>query len=217
MPEGGAGSARVRLEVWARCRCVSDTVHEPPPVGLAVGGFAGWCWVGRASIRLWSGLPDSASLTEIFMSEDIQAEALAELRKIKRAFYLALLLLFIGTLLAIYGGSTHGFAADDSWASVRTAMDRDDFTTALAMARRLVARQPDYYYGHVCLGAVYLAVGDAASSEAQYERACQLFPSEEDAKLLAAVRTRLSSGAGFKLPSTMSWSNLTQEPPAAAP
>ena len=78
-------------------------------------------------------------------------------------------------------------------------MDHQDFPAALSMAQALTARQPDYYYGHAFLGSIYLAMGDVTNSETQYSRAYQLFPSEDGAKDLAAVRKRLAAGADFKL------------------
>jgi cytochrome c-type biogenesis protein CcmH/NrfG len=133
------------------------------------------------------------------MSEDNNAEILAELRKLKRVFYIILVFIFIGSLPAFYAGFTRGSTSGNSWARVRTAMDRQDFPAALSMAQTLTTRQPDYYYGHSFLGAIYLAMGDITNSEAQYSRAYQLFPSEDGAKDLAAVRKRLAAGGDFKL------------------
>ena len=78
-------------------------------------------------------------------------------------------------------------------------MSRQDFPAALSMAQALVARQPDYYYGHAYLGAIYLAMGDVTNAETQYSRAYELFPNEESQKDLAAVRKRLAVGGDFKL------------------
>jgi cytochrome c-type biogenesis protein CcmH/NrfG len=133
------------------------------------------------------------------MSEDINAEILAELRKLKRVFYIILIFIFVGSLPAFYAGFIRGSMSGDSWERVRTAMSRQDFPAALAMAETLSARQPDYYYGHSFLGAIYLAMGDVTNSEAQYSRAYQLFPSEDGAKDLAGVRKRLAVGGDFKL------------------
>jgi cytochrome c-type biogenesis protein CcmH/NrfG len=133
------------------------------------------------------------------MSEDINAEILAELRRLKRVFYIILIFIIVGALPAFYTGLTRPSTSGDSWARVRTAMDRQDFPAAFLMAQALTARQPDYYYGHSFLGAIYLAMGDVANSEAQYSQAYQLFPSEDGAKDLAAVRKRLAAGAAFKL------------------
>ena len=133
------------------------------------------------------------------MSEDINAKILAELRKLKRVFYIILIFIIVGSLSAFYAGFTRGSTSGDSWERVRKAMSRQDFSTALSMAQALTTRQPDYYYGHSFLGAIYLAMGDVTNSEAQYSRAYQLFPSEDGAKDLAGVRKRLAAGADFKL------------------
>lgn len=66
------------------------------------------------------------------------------------------------------------------------------------MAQALVRRQPDYYYGHAYLGAIYLAMGDVTNAEMQYSWADKLFPNEENDKDLAAVRKRMAGG-GFDL------------------
>jgi cytochrome c-type biogenesis protein CcmH/NrfG len=67
------------------------------------------------------------------------------------------------------------------------------------MAQALIARQPDYAYGHAYLGYVYLVMDDLTNAEAEYARAYQLFPDEADQKDLDAVRKRLAAGADFKL------------------
>ncbi|HEX7470871.1 MAG TPA: hypothetical protein VF437_09110 [Verrucomicrobiae bacterium] len=133
------------------------------------------------------------------MSEDINQEILAELRKLKRVFYVILVFIILGALPAFYAGFTRGYSQANSWDRVRTAMSRQDFPAALSMAQALVARQPDYYYGHAYLGAIYLAMGDVTNAETQYSRAYELFPNEESQKDLAAVRKRLAVGGDFKL------------------
>jgi cytochrome c-type biogenesis protein CcmH/NrfG len=133
------------------------------------------------------------------MSEDINQEILAELRKLKRVFYVILVFIILGALPAFYAGFTRGYSQANSWDRVRTAMSRQDFPAALSMAQALVARQPDYYYGHAYLGAIYLAMGDVTNAETQYSRAYKLFPNEESQKDLAAVRKRLAVGGDFKL------------------
>lgn len=133
------------------------------------------------------------------MSEDINQQILVEIRKLKRAFYLAIALLVILSVPGFYAGLKRGSVRADSWEQVTTLMRRQDFPAALSMAQALVARQPDYYYGHAYLGAIYLAVGDTTNAEKQYARAYELFPNEEGQKDLAAVRKRISSEGSFKL------------------
>ena len=133
------------------------------------------------------------------MSEDINQQLLVEVRKLKRALYLVLALVVILLVPSFYAGFKRGAARADSWEQVTVLMRRQDFPAALSMAQGLVARQPDYYYGHAYLGAIYLAVGDTSNAEKHYARAYELFPNEESQKDLAAVRKRTAPEGGFKL------------------
>jgi cytochrome c-type biogenesis protein CcmH/NrfG len=132
------------------------------------------------------------------MSEDINQQILAEIRKLKRIFYAMLVVMVLTCIPFFY----YAFTQDSSvsWTRVTTAMRHQNFPAALSMAQSLVRQQPDYYYGHAYLGAIYLAMDDVTNAEREYSRAYQLFPSEEDQKELAAVQKRMTSGAGeFKL------------------
>ena len=133
------------------------------------------------------------------MNEDINQEILIELRKLKRVFYLILVFVVVGSVPAFYAGFTRGLSKVDSWDQVTTAMRRQDFPKALSMGQALVASQPNYYYGHAYLGAIYMAMGDVTNAEAQYLRAHELFPNEESEKNLVAVRKRIEAGGTFKL------------------
>jgi cytochrome c-type biogenesis protein CcmH/NrfG len=133
------------------------------------------------------------------MSEDINQEILVELRNLKRVFYVILVLIIVGLVPAFYAGFTRGLSKTDSWDRVTTAMKRQEFPAALSMGQALVAGQPNYYYGHAYLGAIYLAMGDVTNAEARYSRAYELFPNEESEKDLAAVRKRVAAGRDFKL------------------
>jgi len=133
------------------------------------------------------------------MSEDINREVLVELRKLKRVFYVILVFIILGAAPAFYAGFTRGLSKADSWDQVTTAMKRQDFPKALSLGQALVASQPNYYYGHAYLGAIYLAMGDVTNAEAQYSRAYELFPNEEGEKDLAAVRKRKATSGDLKL------------------
>lgn len=137
------------------------------------------------------------------MSEDINPEILAELRKVRslnrRMCYLILLLVIVVVLTLPVPRRLRSSSQADSWEQVRTAMGRQDFPEALSLAQALVARQPNYYYGHAYLGAIYLAMNDATNAEVHYSRAYELFPNEESEKDLAAVRKRLATVHDFKL------------------
>jgi tetratricopeptide (TPR) repeat protein len=134
------------------------------------------------------------------MSDDINREILGELRKLKRVFYLMLVLIAIGVVPAFFRGFSRGISqAGPSWQSVDTAMKRQDFPKALAAAQALVAQQPNYYYGEAYLGVIYLAMGDLTNAETHYLRSYELFPNEESQKDLAAVRKRLAEQRAMKL------------------
>jgi len=125
------------------------------------------------------------------MSEDTNQEILAELRKLKRIFYAMLIFFILAGITPFIAGSPRDSSV--SWDRVRAAMERQNFSAALAIAQALVRQQPDYSYGHAWLGAIYLAMDDVTNSEAEYSRAYQLFPDEEYEKDLAAVRKRLTA------------------------
>ena len=134
------------------------------------------------------------------MSDDINRETLAELRKVRRMFYATMIFVIVGVSPAFYGGVSRSVSrSGPSWQGVTTAMQQQDFPKALSMARVLVASQSDYPYGHAYLGSIYLATGDITNSEAEYSLAYQLFPSEESEKDLAAIRKRLAARGALQL------------------
>ena len=134
------------------------------------------------------------------MSENINEGTVTELRRIRLALYLFMVILALGLLPAFLNGFSRGTAeAAASWERVRTAMSRQDFQSALSMANVLVERQPNYYYGHSYLGAIYMAVGNLTNAESHYLRAYQLFPDEQAEKDLAAVRKRMGTSQQIKL------------------
>ena len=134
------------------------------------------------------------------MIQDMNEQTLAELRRIKFALYLLLAFVVVGVLPSFYAGLFRGTSeAAPSWERVRTAMNRQDFRTALSMANTLVERQPNYYYGQAYLGAICVAVGDLTNAESHYSRAYELFPNEQAEKDLAATRKRLGATQPVKL------------------
>jgi tetratricopeptide (TPR) repeat protein len=134
------------------------------------------------------------------MSENINEGTVAELRRIRLALYLFMVILALGLFPAFLSGFSRGTAeAAPSWERVRTAMSRQDFQSALSMANALVERQPNYYYGQSYLGAIYMAVGNLTNAESHYLRAYELFPDEQAEKDLAAVRKRMGTSQQIKL------------------
>ena len=143
------------------------------------------------------------------MNEELNREILAELRKqthkltqynwIGLACILLLVVVFGVYIYArqrLYSHPQHQeHDRAPSWSQVEQAMDRLDHQRALSLAKALVERAPNYYYGHSFLGSIYLAMGDTKQAEAQYARAYELFPSEENEKSLRAVRKRLEQSA----------------------
>ena len=132
------------------------------------------------------------------MSEDINQEILKELQKSRRSNQVLTAVIAIVLLLVTISHQKPA-ESDHSWTAVQTAAKRLDYSRALTMAQANVARQPSDYYGHSYLGYIYLAMGDVTNSEAEYSRAYQLFPSEDNEKSLAAVRKRLAAGGDSKL------------------
>ncbi|MBI3853164.1 MAG: hypothetical protein HY298_23180 [Verrucomicrobia bacterium] len=137
------------------------------------------------------------------MSDDINQEILTELRKVtsltRRMFYLILALVIVSALSVLVDQHSRNSSQADSWAEVTSAVRRQDFPKAFSLAKALVARQPNYNYGQAYLGAIYLAMNDITNAEVHYSRAYELFPDEESAKHLAAVRKRLAAANDLKL------------------
>src|SRR5207244_4237749 len=98
------------------------------------------------------------------MNEDISQEILAELRRVRSigrgALWLLSLLLVVSVLTFPMSRRSRSTSTAASWESVNTAMRQQNFPKAMAEAQALVAQQPNYYYGHGYLGAIYLATGD---------------------------------------------------------
>lgn len=135
------------------------------------------------------------------MNEDIGQKILAELRtqtrKVKQ--YNLFALGAAGVLLAGYCAFSyarertfHGASVKEpiSWSQLDKTMEQLDYQRALGLARELVAKSPNYYYGYVYLGQIFLAMGDIDKAEVEYARAYELFPSEENRKPLDAIQRR---------------------------
>ncbi len=137
------------------------------------------------------------------MTEDINQEILAELRGVRsigrRLFSLLLLLVIVSFLAVPSSRRSRSASSVASWESVNTAMRQQDFPKALAEAQALVTQQPNYYYGHAYLGAIYLAMGEVTNAQTHYLRAYELFPNEQSEKDLAAVRKRLAEPQPMRL------------------
>ncbi|PWU20117.1 MAG: hypothetical protein C5B50_04675 [Verrucomicrobia bacterium] len=132
---------------------------------------------------------------------------LTELRKLRKLNLFTLILtlvsaagcvlLIIAFLIGAQYRSTRQTTARTSsrsnpWSQVRTAVEEQDFARALTLANDVIARNPSDYYGYTYLGYVYLALGDLTNSQANYQRAFELWPVEENEKNLNAIKSRIA-------------------------
>ena len=128
------------------------------------------------------------------ISEDPLRELLAEIRRLRRASQVAwtvtILLLTIGIVGAFFQvrfEKPHG----DSWVTVRQLADAAKYEEALAVAHRLVDKDPDSPQTRVLMGTLQLSVGQLHQAEASFTRAYELLPSEANASILNAIRKRI--------------------------
>jgi cytochrome c-type biogenesis protein CcmH/NrfG len=135
------------------------------------------------------------------MSYDTNEQVLKELRRLRRGCeitYVILFLILAGVGFAIYAGAKAKAQREkrtESWGTVRAAMDRFDYDKAYEIAQRIVAKYPSNYFGHTYLGSISIATGHFQNAERHYGRAYELLPSEENEKILQAVRKRLGRTA----------------------
>ena len=134
-----------------------------------------------------------------FMSEDINQEILKELQRSRRSNQVLLAVIAIVCVLVTISHKKPS-EPDHSWTAVQTAIRQLDYPKALFLAQANVAREPRDYYGYSYLGFIYLATGDVTNSEAQYLRAYELFPSEENEKNLSAIRKRIATMQAIQSP-----------------
>jgi tetratricopeptide (TPR) repeat protein len=128
------------------------------------------------------------------ISEDPLRELLAEIRRLRRASQVAwtvtILLLTIGIVGAFFQvrfEKPHG----DSWVTVRQLADAAKYEEALAVAHRLVDKDPDSPQTRVLMGTLQLSLGQLHQAEASFTRAYELLPSEANASILNAIRKRI--------------------------
>jgi tetratricopeptide (TPR) repeat protein len=69
-------------------------------------------------------------------------------------------------------------------------MEKHDYGTALDLAKKLLAQNPDRYYAHAYLGNIYFDIGDLDRAEAEYSRAEELSPPRYMDERLKEVRER---------------------------
>ena len=138
------------------------------------------------------------------MNDDINQRILSELRLLRRSSNFALVVsaILVGVVvLVIYlpvryrslSSRSPPQTQTDSWEAVRTAIDHIDYDKGSAIAERILKRYPNDYYGYSYLGAIALAADRIEEAEKHFARAYELLPSEENEKMLRAVRKRIES------------------------
>jgi len=142
------------------------------------------------------------------MSEDIQQQILNEIRTqvaISRKSYKVatviscVFLAVITTLMAVTpflfrtaGKSISSPLAADSWQEARNLLVQGEHQKSEKMIGRLIKKYPRFYYGYTLRGSLYLELVNLAEAEKNYSVAYDLLPTEENEKMLAAVRKALS-------------------------
>ncbi|HAK06685.1 MAG TPA: hypothetical protein DCO65_05365 [Spartobacteria bacterium] len=124
------------------------------------------------------------------MTESINQQILSELGNLR---HLNGWILFIGIVLLIttvYLVSELPRRATSPWSKVEEAMHKYDYSTALNLAKKILAQHPNEYYAHAYLGNIYFEIGDLDRAEAEYSRAQELSPPQYLQERLKAVRER---------------------------
>jgi Tfp pilus assembly protein PilF len=137
------------------------------------------------------------------MTDQVENEILEELRKhtayakqSNKLNVIAVLILAIFALIAIatpaylhrYGTSSKSSQHTDNWRDARDLMENGDLPSALQMTKRMIDKNPNYYYGYALIGSIYNETGDLEKAEQNYSKAYDLFPLEENEKTLKAIR-----------------------------
>jgi len=80
-----------------------------------------------------------------------------------------------------------------SWNQVQPLMEQANYDEALKIAHSLLQKSPGDWYANSYMASIYIARGDLANAEKYYAIAYQLLPSEDNEKMLTAVRKRINS------------------------
>ncbi len=79
----------------------------------------------------------------------------------------------------------------DSWRVANDLSDRGNYKESADMIQRLINKHPDYYYGYALMGSLQLELGNLQDAEANYAKAYDLLPTEDNEKNLVAIRKAL--------------------------
>ena len=81
-----------------------------------------------------------------------------------------------------------------TWSDVDSRIRRGDLDEAVRIGEELIQKTPHYSEGHQRLASAYLAVGKTEQARQHYAEAFDLFPSEQNEKLLFAIDKRIKEG-----------------------
>ena len=81
-----------------------------------------------------------------------------------------------------------------TWGDVDWKVRHADLDEAIRLGEELIQKTPQYPEGHLRLASAYLAAGKTEQAREHYAQAFQLFPSEENEKLLIAIEKRIKAG-----------------------
>lgn len=143
--------------------------------------------------------PEPATQEENSMSNDM-SEILNEVKRLRNRIETYATLVLIAVIISVgsslyrnYFSSSSSRNEKDTWRPADAAMDRRDYDTAAAVVQRLIARNPDYYYGYLFLGFIDLERNELIKAERHFSQAYELFPTAENEQKLRAVQKRLVS------------------------
>ena len=122
--------------------------------------------------------------------KDINQQILSELRGLHHTNQWIILLAVAILIIAVYLVSEFPRRVTTPWSKVDEAMYKYDYSTALSLAKKILAQHPNEYYAHAYLGNIYFKIGDLDRAEAEYLRAEELSPSHYLQERLKEVRER---------------------------
>jgi tetratricopeptide (TPR) repeat protein len=123
-------------------------------------------------------------------TEDVNQQILSELGKVRRANQWIALGVIVTLVITVYLLSELPSRVTSPWIEVSRALRRYDYGTALNLAKAIMAKNPEDYYGHEYLGNIYRDMGDLEHAEEEYSRAYDLSPPQLLQEKLKALRQR---------------------------
>jgi len=111
------------------------------------------------------------------------------------AIFIPLAIIFALVMEKRVDAHLEGIASEQppGWYDVRRDVRMGDFDKAISIGEKLVQKTPQDPEAHRDLADVYLAAGKLEKARESYAEAVRLFPSEENQKLLSAIKRRISA------------------------